>query len=105
MPIFIDRGAPNCYHSIQNSEQSRCFQRRLLADCVEEVRKLAILDRTMQPPHGRLIVPKRAGAQGSGSALRASGGSGPWQPAQRELPVAHDIDDKISTNAESPLTR
>ena len=44
----------------------------LLADCVEEVCELAMLDPTMRPAHGCLIVPKRAGAQGSGSALRAS---------------------------------
>src|SRR4029077_12751438 len=61
----------------------------LLADCVEEVREQAILDRTMRPAHGGLIVPKWAGAQRSGSALRASGGSGPWRPGgtRRERPT------------------
>ena len=55
------------------------------ADCVEEVCELAMLDPTMRPAHGCLIVPKRAGAQGSGSALRASGGSGPWQQGGTRL--------------------
>src|SRR4029450_1330593 len=48
----------------------------LWVDCVEEVRELAIWHRTMRPARGCLIGPKRAGAQASGSALRASGGSG-----------------------------
>ena len=58
---------------------------RFCADCVEEVCELAMLDPTMRPAHGCLIVPKRAGAQGSGSALRASGGSGPWQQGGTRL--------------------
>jgi hypothetical protein len=47
---------------------------RLSADCVEEVRELALGIVTMRAARGGSIVFKRAAAQGSGSALRVSGG-------------------------------
>jgi hypothetical protein len=69
----------------------------VLADCVEEVGKLIVLDESERQARAGSVRLKRASEQAAGSALPAFGGSGRWPPSTKRAsqPEAIEAQDAL----------